>query len=188
MNEVGDSIKKASRRGTMFGIITVILGILAMMAPMVSGITVSLMVAMLLIIAGIFRLMWAFGAETFGKGALTFLIGGLTLLAGILVLIRPMVGLMSLTLLLAAYFIVDGIFEIIGSFQVKPAQGWGWLLFGGIVSVLLGWMIWRGWPVSGTWAIGILVGIKLLFAGMEMIFLGAAGRSVAKGISQATEG
>ena len=143
MNEVGDSIKKASRRGTMLGIVTVILGVLAMMAPMVAGAGVAVMVAILLVIAGIFRLIWAFGADSFGKGALTFIVGGLTLLAGVLVLIRPMVGLMSLALLLAAYFLVDGFFEIIASFQAKPDQGWGWLLFGGIVSVLLGWMIWR---------------------------------------------
>jgi len=182
MSEIGNTIESASKRGTTFGIITVILGVLAMMAPMISGLAVAVLIAMLLIVAGIFRLVWAFGAESFGKGMFAFLIGGLTLLAGVLVLIRPMVGLMSLTLLLAVYFVVDGIFEIIASFQIKPAQGWGWLLFGGIVSVLLGWMIWSDWPVSGLWAVGILVGIKLLFVGFTMISLGSAGRKLASAV------
>jgi uncharacterized membrane protein HdeD (DUF308 family) len=188
MSEPGSAIKSASRRGTVFGIFTVILGVLAMMAPMISGLSVAVMIAMLLIVAGVFRLIWAFGEDSIGKGVLTFIIGGLTLLAGVLVLVRPMVGLMSLTILLAAFFLVDGIFEIIAAFQAKPADGWGWLLFGGIVSVLLGWMIWSDWPVSGAWAIGILVGVKLLFAGLEMIFLGAAGRGLAKDVKEAAGG
>ena len=182
MNEMASSIQSASRRSTILGVITVILGLLAMGTPMISGLTVAVMVAILLIVAGLFRLVWAFGAESFGRGALTFVIGGLTLLVGVMVLVRPMLGLMSLTLLLAGYFLADGVFEIIASFQVKPAQGWGWLLFGGIVSVLLGWMIWSDWPVSGVWAIGVLVGIKLMFAGFEMIFLGSAARQLARSV------
>ncbi len=185
MNEPGSAIKSASRRGTVFGIVTVILGVLSMMAPMISGLSVAVMFGMLLIVAGFLRLIWAFGEDSFGKGVLTFLIGGLMLVVGVLVLTRPMTGLLTLALLLAAFFLVDGIFEIIAAFQAKPADGWGWLLFGGIVSVILGWMIWSDWPVSGTWAIGILVGVKLLFAGMEMIFLGSAGRSLAKDVKAA---
>ena len=125
MNEIASEVRAASRRGTAFGILTVILGVLAMMAPMISGLAVATMVAFILIIAGVFRLIWAFGSHSFGRGVLTFVIGGLTLLAGILVLIRPMVGLMSLTLLLAAFFLVDGIFEIIGAFQIKAGRGLG---------------------------------------------------------------
>ena len=184
MNELADGIKKTSRRGKMFGILVVILGIMAVMSPLVAGKAVAMMVAIMLIVAGIFRLMWAFEAESFGKGALTFLIGGLTLVAGVLMLARPYIGLASITLLLAAYFLVDGIFEIIAAFKVKPEQGWGWLLFGGIVSAALGWMIWKQWPVSGAWAIGILVGIKMIFAGMEMIMLGAVGKQIGKGVDQ----
>ena len=89
---------------------------------------------------------------------------------------RPGAALVTLTLFLAAYFVVDGIFEIIEAFDLKPIQGWGWMLFGGIVSILLGIMIWRQWPVSGAWAIGILFGIKLIFAGWAMVGIGTAGR------------
>ena len=187
MNELADGIKKTSKRGKLFGILVVILGILAMMSPLVAGKAVAMMVAIMLIVAGIFRLMWAFQAETFGKGALTFLVGGLTLVAGVLMLMRPYIGLASLTMLLAAYFLVDGIFEIIAAFKVKPEQGWGWLLFGGIVSAALGWMIWKQWPVSGVWAIGILVGVKMLFAGIEMIALGAVGTQIGKGVEEVSE-
>jgi len=106
----------------------------------------------------------------------------------LIVLILLVVALATLTLVLAAYFVVDGIFEIIEAFDLKPIKGWVWMLFGGIVSILLGFMIWREWPFSGAWAVGILVGIKLIFAGWAMVGIGAAGRSVAGGAEEAVEG
>jgi len=173
------AVKKDSTALIIFGGLTVILGILAMMAPLVAGVTVAVMVGFLLIIAGIMRTLFAFKCKSWGKGILAFVLGVLTLLIGLVMIFRPVLGLTSLTLVLAAYFFVDGIFEIFESFDLKPLKGWGWMLFGGIVSVLLGIMIWRQWPVSGVWAIGILVGIKLIFAGWAMVGIGAAGRSIA---------
>lgn len=172
--------KKGGGRLTLFGILTIIVGVLAMAAPGVTGLSITILVGSLMLVAGIFRLIWAFRAESFGQGLFKFLIGGITLVAGILVLANPILGLTTLTLLLAAYFVVDGIFEILGAFQVKPATGWGWLLFGGIVSLLLGVMIWRQYPLSGVWAIGILVGVKLLMAGLGMVMLGTTARSLGK--------
>ena len=60
---------------------------------------------------------------------------------------------------------------MIVAFNVKPQPGWGWMTFNGIVTIMLGWMILKGWPVSGVWAIGILVGVRLLFAGITMLTL-----------------
>ena len=101
------------------------------------------------------------------------------------VLANPMFLLASLTLILAFYFLFDGISECIAAFQVKPEQGWVWLLIGGIASMALGIMIWRQFPSSAIWAIGLLVGIRLLFAGMSMIMLGSVGRAAAKRIDSA---
>jgi len=90
-------------------------------------------------------------------------------------------------MLIAIYFLVDGISEIIAAFKIKPDQGWGWVLFNGIIAVLLGFMIWRQWPVSGAWAIGILVGIHILITGWSMIILGTGARRVAGAIEDAVE-
>jgi uncharacterized membrane protein HdeD (DUF308 family) len=92
---------------------------------------------------------------------------------------RPLFGLASLTLVLAAYFLVDGIFEIIAAFQIKPKKGWGWVLFSGIAAFLLGYLIWSQWPLSGGWAIGVLVGVNLLLSGWSMIAFGGAARGIA---------
>jgi len=66
-----------------------------------------------------------------------------------------------------------GISEIVAAIQIRPTQGWGFVLFSGIVSVILGFLIWNQWPLSAAWAIGVLVGIQLLFAGMTMITVGS---------------
>jgi uncharacterized membrane protein HdeD (DUF308 family) len=173
------AVKKDATTLIILGVLTVILGVLAMMSPMMAGMAVSMMVGFLLILAGITRTIFAFKAQSWGKGILAFVLGLLTLLIGLAMVFRPVLGLTSLTLVLAAYFFIDGIFEIFEAFDLKPLKGWGWMLFGGIVSVLLGFMIWGQWPVSGAWAIGILVGIKLIFAGWAMVGIGAAGRSIA---------
>lgn len=185
--ELAKGVKKDANKLIIFGILTIVLGVLAMGAPMMTGMTVSIMVGFLMIAAGVFRTLFAFSAQSWGKGVLAFVLGVLTILAGVWLLARPLQGVLTLTLILAAYFVVDGIFEIIEAFQLKPLQGWGWMLFGGIVSLLLGWMIWRQWPVSGAWAIGILVGIKLIFAGSSMFFIGMAGRTVVGAAQDAVE-
>lgn len=186
-DELGSGIKKASNRGMVFGIALVILGFLSILAPMVAGATVSMLVGVFMIAAGIARLMWAFQAGSFGKGVLTFLLGGLLIVTGLAMLFRPMIGMASMALILAIFFLADGIFEIVASFKVKPEKGWGWLLFGGVVSIVLAGLIFWQWPFSGVWAIGILVGVKLLFAGFAMIALGSMGRGVAKRVGELGE-
>ena len=176
---LANALKKDSTAVLILGMVTVVLGVLAMMAPMVTGVAVAFMVGILLIGGGIMRTIFAFKCKSWGAGILVFLLGILMLLVGLYMIARPGAALATLTLFLAAYFAVDGILEIVQAFDLKPIQGWGWTLFGGIVSILLGVMIWRQWPVSGAWAIGILVGIKLVFAGWAMVGIGAAGRSVA---------
>jgi uncharacterized membrane protein HdeD (DUF308 family) len=92
---------------------------------------------------------------------------------------HPVLQLSFLTLAMALYFIVAGIFEAISALGVRPLRGWGWILVGGLLSVLLGGLIWTQWPLSGAWAIGVLVGIKVMFLGVTMITLGSAARALA---------
>jgi uncharacterized membrane protein HdeD (DUF308 family) len=184
---LANAVKKDSTVLIVLGILTVILGVLAMMAPLLTGVTVALMLGFLLIAAGIMRTIFAFKALSWGKGILAFVLGLLTLLVGLYMVFRPGAALATLTLVLAAYFFVDGIFEIFEAFDLKPLKGWGWMLFGGIVSIILGIMIWRGWPASSMWLVGILVGIKLIFAGWAMVGIGSAGRSIASAAEDVVE-
>ena len=181
MNEFADAAKAGGNKMTLFGVIAIILGILAMLAPVLTGISVIILVGVLVLIGGIVRIVWAFQAGSLGKGLPMFAIGGLTLLCGIVLLAHPLFASGVLTILLALYFVLDGISEIVASVRLRPGAGWGWMLFGGIVSLCLGIIIWRQFPLSGVWAIGILLGIKLFFVGLIMLMGRSPVRSTAKG-------
>ena len=165
---------------TWLGILAIILGVLAMLAPGLTGVSVAMMVGALAVIGGVARMVWAFKAGSLGKGILVFALGCLTLVCGLVLLANPLVTTGMLTLLLAAYLIVDGIFEIVAGFKMRPGQGFGWMIFAGVMSILLGIMIWGQYPLSGLYAIGTLIGIKLFFIGMTMVTTGSAVGEIAK--------
>jgi len=178
MNEFSSAGKSSGTSMTIFGVIAIIMGIMCMLAPGVTGLSVVLLIGVFVLLAGTLWIIWAFQAGNFRRGLLKFALGGLTLLCGILLVANPLVASGMLTILLAIYFIVDGIFEIAAGSQLRPAPGWGWMLFGGIVSIWLGIMIWGQFPLSGAWAIGILLGIKVFFVGLIMVTGGSAVRSM----------
>jgi len=167
-------------RITTYGVIAIVLGILAMLAPGLTGLSVAFLLGVIVLAAGIVRIVWAFQAGTFGKGLAGFAIGVLTLICGVLLVANPLFASGVLTILLALYFICDGVFEIVVAVQCKPLEGWGWLLFGGIVSLLLGLMIWGQYPLAGAWAMGILIGIKLFMVGLIMVTGGSVVRDMEK--------
>jgi uncharacterized membrane protein HdeD (DUF308 family) len=178
MNNLTETAKAGGKRMTAFGVITIILGLLAMLAPGLTGVSIAMLLGGLVVVSGILRMMWAFQSGSLGRGVWMFVIGGLTLLCGIALLANPLFGSGVLTILLATYFIFDGISEMAVGFG-RPADGGGWLIFSGIVSLVLGGMMWGQYPLSGAWAMGTLLGIKLFFAGLTMITGGSAVRSMA---------
>lgn len=180
MSEDSQNVKKASGLITLWGILTIVLGFLAMGAPLVTGLALAVMIGVAMIMAGILQTIYAFHAGSIGRGILRLLFGGVTVLAGCAMIAQPGMALATLTLFLAIYFVVDGLTTIFASTAVESGQGKGWVIFNGVVTLLLGIMIWQGWPVSGVWAIGILVGIRLIFSGMTMMALGSAGRELSK--------
>ena len=156
-------------------------GLLAIGSPFVAGLSVVLATGVLLIIGGAGQLVFAFKA---GAGLVSILVGILSVVVGGYMLANPGAALGSLTLLLAAFFIASGVFEAVLAFQARPLKGWGWSLFSGIVSFVLGAMIWAQFPVSGVWAIGVLLGIKLLFGGWTLVMFGTVARGAAKALAK----
>jgi uncharacterized membrane protein HdeD (DUF308 family) len=175
----GDAKNNAGKI-VLLGVVTAIAGLLALIWPWISGVAVTVVVGVALVIGGVARLVAAFSAGSFGRGTLAFIGGALTLLAGTILVARPGAGLTALTLLLGAYLLVDGIFGAVLAFRVKPEKGWGWMLFSAVMAFLLGILLLVEWPLSGLWAIGTLVGINLMFAGFSMISIGSAARRAAK--------
>ena len=171
----------------VLGVLTVILGALAIGSPLMTGIAVTLFIGVLLTAMGVLQIIAAFKSGQWGSGIFGTLIGLLSIVAGLLMFFRPGIGLASLTLLLAAYFLVDGICEIIASFKMKPESGWGWMLFNGIVAAVLGFLLWRQWPVSGSYAIGILFGVHILMSGIVMAVVGLGARRISGAVEEAVE-
>jgi uncharacterized membrane protein HdeD (DUF308 family) len=170
------AIKKHARLALIIGILMVICGVLAIASPLAAGVYVTILVGLMLAFGGIAQCFLAFRAGAFGKGLMIFIVGALTAVAGFFLFNQPLEGLVSITLLLAAYFVVTGIFELISAFQMRPAGGWGLMLFNGVVTLLLGIMIWSQFPLSGVWAVGILFGVKLIMSGWALISIGRSVR------------
>jgi uncharacterized membrane protein HdeD (DUF308 family) len=172
-----DEVKKNSGLTIVVGIIVLLMGMFAMGSPLVAGVYLVIAVGFMLIIGGVSQLVFALKART---GLFNIILGALTVLAGVYMVSNPGVALATMTLVIAIYLVISGIFEVMMAFQIKPVKGWGWALFSGLISVLLGAMIWSQFPVSGAWTVGTLVGIKLFFSGWMVLMFGLTARAAVK--------
>jgi uncharacterized membrane protein HdeD (DUF308 family) len=163
----------------VLGVVEIVVGILAILSPLIAGLSIALIVGIAFLVGGGARIFEAFRADSFGAGALTFLWGVLIVCAGFYLVQRPGLALVSLTLVVAFVLFTDGIMRIIISFHMKPVQGWGWMLVGGLLSVALALMVWAQFPVSAAWLVGTLAGVSLLSNGMTVFSVAGAARKVA---------
>ena len=153
------------------GIILVILGILAILVPPLATIAVTILIGWLFLISGVAGLITTFGARHapgFWWSLLSALLG---IAAGLVLLVWPLSGAISLTLLLIVFFIIEGVLSIMYAVEHKRelTGQWGWMLVSGIIDLILAAMIWGGLPSTAAWALGLLVGINMLFGGSAMI-------------------
>ncbi len=153
------------------GIIFLVLGIFAISQPFLMTLSIEFFVGVVLIAAGAVQLIR--GISSRGNSSLwTSLIGGaLALIAGLLLLFNPTSGALTLTFLITVFLVLDGITKMISSFQYRSVEGWGWLLFSGVISLILAGLIYSGWPTTAGWVIGLYVGVYLLFLGSSLIVL-----------------
>ena len=164
----------SGKRLKWLGIAMLVLGFIAVMAPAITGTWVVYIIGAVLLVTGITQLFSGFQAEGWSAKVVPLILGVITTLAGIGVLGNPILGLGTLTLLLVIFFVAEGLWKIIAALGYRPAEGWVWLLASGAISLLLGLMIWNQWPVSGLWAVGILVGVNLISTGVTLIVLASA--------------
>jgi uncharacterized membrane protein HdeD (DUF308 family) len=169
-----------SRAGTArwVGIALILAGVLSMASPLMSGLSVMLLIGALMVATGVSTGMLAFSVGAFGRGIWLLLLALLMVVAGWTIATRPVEALAGVTLFLAAYFFLSGIVEVVAAFGEAPAPGRGWMFVSGIVTVLLGVSLWRHFPASAAVAVGVLFGLRLLFQGMWLFSVGmAAGRA-----------
>ncbi|MEE8361958.1 MAG: HdeD family acid-resistance protein [Gemmatimonadales bacterium] len=162
---------------TVLGVVQIIVGIMALGSPLVTGVGIVMLIGIMILVAGIVRLFGAFKCGSFGAGVLALLGGLVAIVVGGYMLSRPGAGLATLTWILALYFVISGIGEVIVGLGMKPIKGWVWNVFSGVVGLLLGIMIWRQFPLSGAWAVGTLVGVYFIMGGWGMIGVASAAKA-----------
>ena len=159
------------------GIVMMVLGFLAVAVPILATLAVEIFVGWLFFVAGLFRAVWVWRSRQTPGFAWSFLAAVLAIVLGVILIARPLAGVLTLTMVLVAFFIIEGIASIIGAIEHRQhLRSWGWVLFSGIVDLLLAYLIWAGWPSSASWAIGLLVGINMLFLGLSLVMTALAAR------------
>jgi len=150
----------------VLGILLVILGFAVMIFPVAGTFAVELLFGLVLLFAGLTQIVLAFRAQGWGGFIVSMIIGILYVLVGLLFLFNPFGGAITLTLILGAFLLVDGILRIVLSFQLKNNSNWVWIFFEGIITGLIGIFILLSWPSDSLWVIGFLFGISILFSGL----------------------
>ena len=176
-----DFTRKHGNALRMEGVVIVILGILAILLPTVATLGIGLLLGFVLLIAGALKLQRALlfrGLPGFGLSLASAL---LVTAAGIALLAHPLEGVAVLTLILVVLFLLEGVGEIGYALQCRDLPMWGWILASGVASLVIALLLLFHWPSSATWAIGLLVGINLLFTGTWLLAMSSALKRVTIG-------
>ncbi|PSR19346.1 hypothetical protein C8255_02650 [filamentous cyanobacterium CCP3] len=177
-------IKQVRDRSLWTGVVLAIFGVVAITLPIVSTIFVETWVALILASAGATKLFYAYQTRAKGGTLWKVLLGVLYIATGIMLFINPRTGILTLTLLLGSFLLTEGVFELILAFKLRPQQNWTWSLANGIITLLLGAMIWFQFPFDAPWLLGTLVGASILFTGIARIGLSFKAREVLKNESE----
>ena len=161
------------------GVILAALGLLAIGAPFLATVVVVKLAGWLFLIGGVVGLASLFTGRQVPGSFWSFLSAIVSILAGIYILYRPLSGMLSLTLVLAAFFFAQGITQIFASLSHRRVlKSWGWVLLSGVVDLILGGIIMSGWPETSAWVLGILVGVNLFMFGVALIMTAFASKDV----------
>ncbi len=186
INDIQSSVRDAVRLHWHFflaqGVIMTVLGVLAVIWPQLSTVAVDVYVGWLFLLSGAVGLITMFLAPSASAFFWSLFTAALSLFVGILLLWHPIDGVISLTLVLIAFFIAEGVFQIAGSLSYRDAfpDSWGWMLASGIADLILAGLIVSGWPGTASWSLGLIVGVNLISSGVAITMVAIAGRRLVR--------
>jgi uncharacterized membrane protein HdeD (DUF308 family) len=160
----------------LLGIALVVLGTVALSSVVIASLAAAMVIGALLVVGGVAETLGAFWCRGWSGFFLHLLSGVLSIVIGVMFLRAPVGALAALTLLVASFLMVGGIFKIVAALSYRFAT-WGWPLLSGIIDLVLGVLIWQEWPASALWVIGLFVGINMIFRGFTWIGLGLSLRA-----------
>jgi len=170
-SDVSTDVKKRVNGSLWIGAILIILGIVGIVIPSASTIVVETWVALMLVSGGAAKGVYAFQNRERGGFIWQLLLSTLYIATGVMLFFYPLTGVLTLTLLLGSFLLSEGVFELILAFRLRPQQNWTWVLVDGIVTLVLGGLIWFQWPFNAPWLIGTLVGVSVLSTGISRVML-----------------
>ena len=156
------------------GIASIVMGALAIIFPFAATLAAELVIGAILVVSGIVELIRAFVMRRKGNPTWNGLFGLAALVAGAILLVWPLQGMVTLTIVVGVFFLLGGALKLVAGFGLRPFPGWGWIGFSGALSVLLGLLLLFGLPGTALWAVGLLVGIDLIFLGIAEIAMASA--------------
>ena len=167
------------------GVIMMVLGLLAVIWPQISTVAVDVFVGWMFLLSGIVGLVVMFLAPSVPAFLWSLLTAALSLIVGVLLLWHPITGIISLTLVLIAFFIVEGIVQIAAAVGNRDdlSSSWGWMVMSGIADLVLAGLMISGWPGTAIWAVGLIVGVNLVTSGLAITMAALAGRSLVKAVA-----
>lgn len=177
-------IQHAAKTMRVLGLALIVLGLLCAFVPRDVGLTIGVLVGVLLVIAGLLRVVFAWVAASWGSALLRFAFGVLAILAGGYLVSQAEIAPRVITVVAAVYLVLDGISGIVFALRLPPAAGGASMILGGVVSLALGVMIWRGWPLPGEQLLGIWIGIKLIVDGVVMLVIAQGARRIDEALAQ----
>jgi uncharacterized membrane protein HdeD (DUF308 family) len=158
------------------GLVQLCGGMFSLALPVVASIFAAALVGWLLLFSAVAHIIHAFKVRAW-RGFALHLLGALAFgAAGVLIVFDPLRGAISLTLVIAWLFLADSVIRSILAVRLRPHDGWGWFLASAIMSFVVGLLLLLGWPATGFWTLGTLLGIDLIFSGVSYIFLSVAAR------------
>lgn len=178
-----EMVRHASTVSILWGVLLIVLGMMAIGSPFLAAVAVNVVIGWLIVLAGVVHLVLAFRVHGAGSVIWKLLVGIAYVCFGTYVILHPVLGVASLTLILASLFLIEGILDIVLYVKMRPIHGSIWVLIDGIVTLLLGLLIYMQWPSSSAWAIGTLVGISLIFSGVARVGMSMAVRKATGTIS-----
>ncbi|RUR74453.1 HdeD family acid-resistance protein [Chlorogloeopsis fritschii PCC 9212] len=167
--EIIDEVRQNSGWFIALGIFMILLGIAAIVEPFIATIAVARVLSWVFLFAGIIRTIHAVQSRRQRGFWAKLLIGILYIITGILLLSNVLGATLSLTIAFGWVILAQGIFEVIAAFQARPEPNWGWMLFSGIIAIILGILILYQWPFNAVWLLGVFTGVSFLFSGAWMI-------------------
>ena len=187
---IGDTLRAHWRLYVFQGVLMIVLGVLAVAAPAFATLTVDIYVGWLFLISGVLGLIAMFSARNVPGFLWTLVTALLSIVVGGVLLWKPVEGALSLTIVLTAFFIVEGVFQAAAALIYRDAipSTWGWLLASGIADLALAAIIIAGWPGTAAWTLGLLVGVNLLTTGWAVVMVALGARDIAQSVKASIAG